>query len=177
MDDQGNVGPTSTVVTRGKEVPPPRTDACGDLTPPRTTIDPKSIKRTRSGFVVRGTTKDAGCKSLALAKRRNRILVSVSIFKHVGRQCRFLQLDRLFGHKQSCRRQTKLRAVGRYSLKTHTLTWKLFTKAKIPNGRYVVIARGVDQSGNVETKVTKQNRKSFRLKKRKKPKPRSSGPR
>jgi len=177
VDDQGNVGPTSTVVTRGKEVPPPRTDACGDLTPPRTTIDPKSIKRTRSGFVVRGTTKDAGCKSLALAKRRNRILVSVSIFKHVGRQCRFLQLDRLFGHKQSCRRQTKLRAVGKYSLKTHTLTWRFFTKAKIPNGRYVVIARGVDQSGNVETKVTKQNRKSFRLKKRKKPKPRSSGPR
>ncbi|HMC37994.1 MAG TPA: hypothetical protein VKK30_09000, partial [Actinomycetota bacterium] len=91
VDNQGNVGPTATVRIPGKPVVK---DACGDRTPPRTTISAKSIKRSRSGFLVKGVAKDAGCRSLALAKRRNRILVSVSIFKHVGRQCRFLQLDR-----------------------------------------------------------------------------------
>ncbi len=175
VDDQGNVGPAATIVVGNK---PPVHDACGDVTPPRTAIAASSIKRTKHGFVVKGTSKDAGCKTLAEAKRRNRILVSVSIFKHVGRQCRFLQLDRLFGKKQSCSRKTKLRAVGSYSLKTHTLTWTFFTKAKVPGGSYVVIARGVDQSGNVETKITSKNRRAFKLKKlKKKPRPRSSGPR
>ena len=52
--------------------------------------------------------------------------------------------------------------------------------ARVPGGSYVVIARGADQSGNVETKITDKNRRAFKLKKIKKPKkprPRSSGPR
>jgi hypothetical protein len=172
VDDQGNVGPVAVVATGS----PPATDPCGDRTPPRTAIAAKGVKVTSTSVTVTGTSRDAGCKSLAQAKLRDRILVSVSVSRRYGSQCRFLQLDRKLGRKRTCSIPTKLRTVGRYSLKTHTLTWTLLNKAKLPPGTYVVTALGVDQSGNAERKVGKQNRRTVTVKKpkRTKPKPESA---
>jgi hypothetical protein len=170
VDEQGNIGPTVTVSTRGQGgrgvvggLHLGGGGTCRDRRRPQTAIRNRPLRHTRKGLTVKGHTSDNGCRKLAEARRRNRILVSVSIAKRAGRKCRFLERDGTLSRRRSCRRPTKLRAKGKYSLKKHRLTWRYHTGAKLPKGRYVVIALAVDQSGNAERRVSHRNRKTFRV--------------
>ncbi|MEA2353052.1 MAG: hypothetical protein QOJ14_1466, partial [Thermoleophilaceae bacterium] len=80
------------------------------------------------------------------------------------RLCRFLQRDGLFSKPRGCHQAIRLRATGRYSLAKHRLDWQVRTGKKLGRGKYTVIATAADQSGNVERKTTRRNRRVFRVK-------------
>jgi hypothetical protein len=161
VDDQGNVGPAARIETgtgAGKST-------CVDTKPPKTTIDPTSLKNSPKGLTVRGRTTDNGCKDPKVAKKRNAIAVVVTLLKHESGRCRYLERDRKLGSTRSCKLYTLLRASGRYSLAGHRIDWTLPVGHKLPPGSYEVHAVGIDQSGNLEKGRTKANDASFSLKK------------
>jgi len=86
--------------------------------------------------VARGTARDRGCARLA------RVTVTVRTrMKH--RRCRYLGPDGRLGKRARCRRGPRLLAHG-------TAHWRLSVRAKLPPGRYVLVARAVDSAGNEE---------------------------
>jgi hypothetical protein len=123
-------------------------------------------KRGAKGVTVRGHSYDFGCRNRAVAKKRNAIAASVSLARRAHGGCRWLTPSRKFGRRRGCGRPAFFAARGTYSRATKRLTWSFHTSLKLPPGDYVAIARAVDQSGNVETRFTKRNRKEFRVKPR-----------
>jgi hypothetical protein len=109
-------------------------------------------RSTRRRFVLRGRASDVGC---AGARRRLR-RVEVALARRVGHRCRYLRRNARFGRAASCARRTFLRARG-------TTRWRLVRRRHFPRGRYVAYVRGVDRSGNVETRVTPRNRRALRV--------------
>ncbi|HKP91067.1 MAG TPA: hypothetical protein VJT75_13955 [Thermoleophilaceae bacterium] len=175
VDDQGNVGRTVRLPTgagggkpggggNGGGGPKP---TCVDLNPPQSAIVSRSVKkRGAKGITVRGHSFDGGCRNRAVAKKRNAIAASVALARRDGRGCHWLEPARSFGKRRGCGRPTFHAARGVYRRATKRLTWSFHTAVTLPPGRYVAIARAVDQSGNVETHFTKRNRKRFIVKKR-----------
>ncbi|HEX8647886.1 MAG TPA: hypothetical protein VF715_13375 [Thermoleophilaceae bacterium] len=169
VDDQGNVGPTVVVATRSIQpgTPPELQDvaglisSCADGTAPRSSISTKSTRVGRKRLYVRGRTADRGCKDASAAKALNGLAVTVSVSKREGRKCRFVEATGRLGKRRSCGRPTKLRAKGRYNLKTRKIEWTLKRTVKIPRGRYRLRVTGVDQSGNLERRVSRKNSRSF----------------
>ena len=171
VDDQGNVGPIVTVSTAKKSLGgggPGGGGLCGDRKAPGTTIERHPLKPGKHGLTVVGHADDGGCTKLSEAQRLNSILVSLSIARQVAHhKCRWLQPDNTFSRARSCKRPTNLRARGTYSLKKHKLVWSYHTPTHFSPGTYLVQAHAVDQSGNVEHRVTRLNRKVMKV-----PKPR-----
>jgi hypothetical protein len=56
-----------------------------------------------------------------------------------------------------------LPATVKYTYSTRRAHWRFHTDAGLRPGHYLVLARAVDQSGNVETRYTRRNRKAFRV--------------
>jgi hypothetical protein len=169
VDDQGNVGPTVTVATAKKGLGGGAGGGvCGDRKAPGTTIERHPLKPTNKGLTVVGHADDGGCTKLSEAQRLNSILVSLSIAQQVAHhKCRWLQPDNTFSKPRSCNRPTNLRAKGKYSLSKRKLIWSYKTSAHFPPGTYIVQAHAVDQSGNVERRVSRLNHKVMKV-----PKPR-----
>ncbi|MDQ3933980.1 MAG: S8 family serine peptidase [Actinomycetota bacterium] len=169
VDEAGNVGPVTTIST--KDVlpgTPPELEgiagdvsACADRTPPRSSISTKSTRVGRKRLYVRGRSADRGCRELSAAQARNAIAVGVSLSKREGRRCRFVQSDGRLSSRRKCGRPIKLRAKGRYNLKTRKLEWTLKKTVKIPRGRYRLRATATDQSGNLERRISRKNARSF----------------
>ena len=80
----------------------------------------------------------------------------MAIGRAVGRRCRFLRADGRFGPLVSCLRTTYIVARG-------TAGWTFAMKLRLPAGRYVVWARGVDRANNVERKHRRVNLSRFRV--------------
>ena len=125
-----------------------------------TSIARKALKRSKPGLTFRGRSFDVGCHTALQAT--NAILVSITVRKRIGGKCRFLQRDGTFTKKQSCKQPIRIRTHGKYSLATRTVSWSYRPHGKLPAGTYMVNARGVDQSGNVEQTATSRNRRTFR---------------
>ncbi len=106
----------------------------------RTKITRKSLRATRRGLQLGGTATDA---------RR----VEVAVGRRVGKRCKFLRANGTFTAARSCTRGSFLRASGR-------ATWTLVVKKRLPAGRYVTWARGVDSAGKHETR---RNAINFRI--------------
>jgi hypothetical protein len=162
VDEQGNVGPVVRVDTGGGGTGNP---ACVDKKTPQTFIHTDSLAHRPNGLTVRGHTLDNGCADPKVAKKRNAIAVAVTVAKNEGKLCRWLRRDYTFGPKRSCRQPIFLLAKGTYSLAKHRLDWRLPTGRKLAPGTYGVGAIGVDQSGNIESRLTKQNVQKFTVKK------------
>jgi hypothetical protein len=169
VDEQGNVGPVTTISTRNvlPGTPPELENAaaniarCGDRKPPLSRLSSKSgYTRKRKRLAISGRTADRGCRNL---KAANAIAETVSIAKREGKRCRFLRSDRKLSERRSCKRPIKLRARGKYSTKSLKLTWSLVMKVRLPRGLYVAHATAVDQSGNRETRKLRKNSRSFRV--------------
>ena len=77
--------------------------------------------------------------------------------------CSFLQRSGRFSRPQSCFKPIFVRASGKYSLKYRRLVWRFHRKVKLKYGTYVLSDHAIDQSGNVELKATRRNRKVIRL--------------
>jgi hypothetical protein len=105
-------------------------------------LAPRSVVRGRARFrrgrlVLRGTAADRGCRA-RLAR------VTVTVGKRVARgRCRFVDARGRLGRARNCLRGLPLLARG-------TSRWSLRLRARLPRGRYVLLARAVDTAGNVE---------------------------
>jgi hypothetical protein len=126
------------VVAPPAPTPPAVVVATPDRTPPTTTIR-RVAKAIKQPITLRGTAKDAG------SVRR----VRVSVARHVGKLCRFLQADGTFSKARNCLKNTYLDAKG-------TSTWSLKLPS-LPVGRYTIWSRGIDAAGNVERKDRARN--------------------
>src|SRR5438309_4509189 len=124
---------------------------CPDRSPPETSLaksHPVGLRQNR--LVVRGSSSDAGCASANLIPgigRVDRVLVSVAKVRGggTGNNCSFLNSHgKLTGFK-NCRRPVLLLARG-------TTRWQISVpfSPSLPRGKYRIVARGVDGSGNKE---------------------------
>ncbi|MET0603148.1 MAG: Ig-like domain repeat protein [Baekduia sp.] len=109
-----------------------------DRTPPTTKI--RRVSTARQPITLRGTAQDAGS-----SVRR----VRVSVARHVGKLCRFLQANRKFTKARSCDKHSYLNAKG-------TSSWSLKLPS-LPAGRYTIWSRGIDAAGNIERKARGRN--------------------
>jgi len=114
--------------------PPVAAPSCADRTKPRSRVT--AAKLTRRGVKVSGRASDQACDKPAAVSN-----VSVAIARKVGKRCRFLSLSGRFSGKRSCRKPIFIAATG-------TERWKFSRKAKLPRGRYLVLARATDGGGN-----------------------------
>lgn len=112
--------------------PTPPVKAAPDRTPPRTAL--RRVSTAVQPITLRGTATDAS------GIRR----VRVSVARHVGRLCRFLQRTGTFSKARNCDRGLYVDAKGGAS-------WRLQLPV-LAHGRYTVWTRGIDIPGNVERK-------------------------
>jgi hypothetical protein len=93
------------------------------------------VRLSRRQVLARGRSGDRGCAGLSA--------VLVSISKPRGERCRFVQANGRLSTRRSCRRPVLLRTRG-------VRAWRLSFRARLPRGRYRVLARAVDRLGNKE---------------------------
>jgi hypothetical protein len=106
---------------------------CRDKRAPRSRL--VRVRLTRRGVVARGRSGDRGCAGLSA--------VLVSVGKPRAGRCRFVRANGRLSGRRSCRKPELLRARG-------TRRWRLSLRARLPRGRYRVLARAVDRRGNKE---------------------------
>jgi hypothetical protein len=87
--------------------------------------------------VLRGRSADRGCAALA------RVSVTVRTLRR-KQSCRYLGPDGRLAHRTRCKHGPRLLARG-------TGEWRLRVRAKLPRGRYILVARATDTAGNTET--------------------------
>ena len=138
------IGGTSgiSVFRGGGKWPAPRHE-CKDLDPPRSVV----VRRSRLGggrVLIRGRATDIAC---GLRRKASVASVDVAVSKRVRGRCRQLgRRGRLVRRARACRVRrflpARLRGRGRFALRG---------RARLPVGRYLVVARGTDRLGNVGT--------------------------
>jgi hypothetical protein len=129
----GTEGPRSGPVPPVAPVTTPGGKRCADKRRPRSRL--VRARLSRRHVAVRGRSSDRGCAHLSA--------VLVSISKPRAGRCRFVQANGRLSARRSCRRPLLLRARGKRA-------WKLSLRARLPRGRYRVLARAVDRRGNKE---------------------------
>jgi hypothetical protein len=127
-DDAGTVHETKQVKIWRGETQTFTLPCGGKLVPlrqaPRSRITRKSLRATRRGLQLAGTSVDAARVEVAVGRR-----------------------DGSFTKARRCTSGVFLRASGK-------ATWTLVVKRRLPAGRYVVWARGVDAAGKPEARHT-----------------------
>jgi predicted outer membrane repeat protein len=138
--------PAPATATQTVVAPPPAAapaPATPDRTPPTTAI--RRVTSVKQPITLRGTATDAG------GIRR----VRVSVARHVGKLCRFLQAKRTFSKARNCDKTSYVNAKGASS-------WSLKLPS-LPHGRYTIWSRGIDAAGNVERKARARNVVAVRI--------------
>jgi hypothetical protein len=170
VDDQGNVGRMVRLATggggHGNGDGGGKKPTCVDSDRPQSAIVSRSVKHRTKGLTVRGHTFDKGCHNRAVAKKRNAVAASVALARRAGGDCSWLEPTGSFGKPRGCGSPTFHAARLKYVYAKRRATWRFHTGVKLHRGKYLVMARAVDQSGNVETRFTRRNRKMFRVKAR-----------
>jgi hypothetical protein len=117
------------------------------------------IRASRRSVRLRGTSVDRGCISGRAGRRTTRSvrLIRIAIGRRLaGTRCRYLRGDGKFGPSVPCTRTSYVTASGRSK-------WTLSVRGKLPRGRYVAWARGLDLFGNIERKARGRNLTRFRV--------------
>jgi hypothetical protein len=162
-DDAGKVYATRDVkIWRGETQSFTLAD-CGTLVPlakdakdklaPKSKLTKKSLRATRKGLQIGGTSVDFAPSGLKPRLKK----VYVAIGRRVGKTCRFLKAGGTFGAAVSCLRTSYLAAQG-------AANWTFVLKHALPAGHYLAWIRGVDAAGNRERKDKKRNLVTFRIK-------------
>jgi hypothetical protein len=143
-DDAGTVYETKQVKIWRGETQTFTLPCGGKLVPlggaPRSRITRKSLRATRRGLQLAGTSVDAA-------------RVEVAVGRRVGSRCRFVRRNGSFTQARRCTSGVFMRASGK-------ATWTLVIKRRLPAGRYIVWARGVDAAGKHERR---HNPVAFRI--------------
>jgi hypothetical protein len=111
---------------------------CADSAAPVSKV--ASVRLTRRGLVVRGTTSDRGCGKRHAGRLRQ---VLVAVARRSGKRCQPLLRSGRLGRRTSCARVRGRRAQG-------TKQWTFAVRHRLPKGRYMVSVRAVDSAGNAE---------------------------
>ena len=131
---------------------------CLDKRAPRSTLKRRNVKYRGGQISASGKSRDRGCsraKARAARDRGGIRRVYVSVAKVFGRHgCRFLNRKGRLTPKRNCRRAILLPARGKR-------TWRLSQRARLPRGKYRVVARGVDRKGNKERPAKRRNTIQF----------------
>lgn len=126
---------------------------CDDAVAPKSRFVKRGMRATRRGVVLHGRSTDRGCGKKGAGRVAK---VRVAIARKSGKRCRFLHANGHFGRRVSCLRTTYLSASGKG-------TWRATLHHRLPAGKYIAWARGIDGSGNVERKAFKRNLLRFRI--------------
>jgi hypothetical protein len=126
---------------------------CLDRVAPASRFD-KARSASRRGVTLSGRSSDRGCA----ARGRGRVArVSVAIARRVANgKCSYLKASGRLGKPVSCARAGYLRATG-------TTRWRVRFAHRLPKGRYVAWARGIDAAGNVEHRAGSRNATRFSI--------------
>jgi hypothetical protein len=130
---------------------------CRDRVAPVSHLRRRNVHGNRRLVRLLGTSSDRGCAATAAANARKGHVqaVYVSIAKVKGRHgCRFLNKRKKLEKLRNCRRPTLFKAHG-------TTKWRFSIHARLPRGRYRVVARGLDASGNKEKPHKPRNQSAF----------------
>ncbi|HEX8052870.1 MAG TPA: S8 family serine peptidase [Thermoleophilaceae bacterium] len=163
VDDQGNVGPATTISTRDvlPGTPPElagiagQIDSCADRSAPRSSISKKGLTLNRKRVAVSGRSADRSCPG------REAVATTVAISKREGKRCRFVKSDGRLSARRKCGQPIKLRTKAKFDKKTRKVSWSLKKALKIPRGRYRLRVTAADQSGNLERRTSRKNARSF----------------
>ena len=117
--------------------------SCLDRTRPRSRIQRRRSRVTRTRLVVRGRASDRGCAGNgAVRASRGRVArVRVALWKRRKGRCRYLTRRGRLSRRRSCRRPIWLRARG-------TRRFVLRRQARLRRGVYRLTARAIDARGN-----------------------------
>jgi dienelactone hydrolase len=130
---------------------------CSDRVAPRTSLSMEKKPGRARRVIVRGRSRDSGCVSRSQASRHGRVTrVSISMARVDGGRCRFLTPRRVLGAPRACRRPVRVPVRG-------AMQWALETRGSLLPGRYRVVARAVDASGNSEPVRSGHNRVMLRV--------------
>lgn len=122
---------------------------CVDTRTPRSQLRGRA---SRLGVELRGRASDRDCHGHAARPAR----VEVAIARVASRKrCSFLGAHG-FGRAGRCTPRSFQRAHGR-------TTWSFSRRLRLPRGRYIDYSRATDAAGNVEYRITRKNRISFRV--------------
>ena len=112
---------------------------------------------TRARISLEGRSTDTAPQGLTPRVAK----VRISIGRRTGKGCRFLDADGRFGPKVSCLRTTYV--IARVAKPLRNVGWKYTLGTRLPRGRYLAWARGIDAAGNVEKKNQKRNLVRFTI--------------
>ena len=131
---------------------------------PRSSISGRHLRATRRHIQLSGRSREVDCKTGKLAVGKvKRVLVSIARIGGRGR-CRFVRRGGHLGATRRCSRPQYLsaRILKKRGERNKTL-WSLSLRVRLPAGRYVVTARGIDAAGHRETQSRSTNTKTFTL--------------
>ena len=130
-------------------------------TPPRTSISLPALFASSSSLRFVGRSIDLRCLS---GTKLGIKTVKIAIGNRVGSKCRFLQKNGKLGPARSCKKPKFLKA-KRGKLRNGKVPWTFRMRhLHLPQGRYLVIALGVDTHNDAEKKLRTYNQKTFTIK-------------
>ena len=152
---------TVTLAGCGRQVPVPTGQTtvrapCRDRARPSSRI--RRARGSRRRLTISGTATDRGCHGGAQGATVHGLVarVRVSVFRKVGRRCRFLSSVGRFTLPRPCTRTSYLTAHGR-------ARWRLAFRGRFRRGTYGVWTRAIDGRGNLERKNRRRNFHRFRV--------------
>lgn len=142
----------------GPPTPPPPVDqGCADRATPWSQVLPADVRRKRKRVSVRGLAGDFDCAGAprnsgdpAGVARVELSLARVQKKKGGGQRCQFVRSSGRLTTPRSCRDPKLLRASGTYK-------WRFRVPGKPPRGRYRLVVRATDASGNREKPSARRN--------------------
>jgi hypothetical protein len=116
-------------------------EACTDTVQPKASID--AVERTGRRLRIAGRATDAGCAAAATAGSVRSVRVSLA--KPGGaKRCRFVRPNGRLSRPVSCSQELALVAKG-------ARRWSVSLNHRLPAGRYRLVVRVLDGSGNANT--------------------------
>jgi zinc carboxypeptidase len=127
--------------------------SCRDRFAPASAISRGSLRASRTGLALSGTSRDRGCGARGAGAVRR---VYVAVYRSEPGGCRHLRADGRLSARRACNRPILLRAVG-------AARWRFAKRVRLPRGRYVAWVVGRDAAGNQERGGAAARRASFVL--------------
>ncbi len=143
-----------------------RNSVCGDRVAPRSSISRRHLRASRRRLLLSGRTIDRVCNTgTSKSAFHGRVArVTISVWKHSGRRCRFLTRKGRLSKARSCRKAIRIPVKARYlGRRTDKTAWSFRRRVHIPRGVYTFAARGTDALGHRETRRRHYNTATKRV--------------
>jgi hypothetical protein len=139
---------------------------CGDRVEPRSSISRDHLRATRRRMLLSGRTIDRVCNTgTSKSAFRGKVArVTVSVWRHSGKRCRFLTAKGRLSKARACSKAIQIPVKARYlGKRTDKTAWSFRRRVRVPAGVYTFAARGTDALGHRETRRRHYNTASKRI--------------